>query len=644
MGRKRDIRTFAGDFETTVYQGQEKTEVWSAALVELGTEEVFVYHSIGDFFKAVFSMNQHLDIYFHNLKFDGTFILSYLINELHFMSAFDPTIQDFPKDSDMPRDSFKYLISDMGQWYTLTVSHRGKLITFKDSLKLLPFSLARIGKAFKTKHQKLEMEYTGFRYAGCEITPAEMEYIKNDVLVLKEALEFMFDQGHKELTIGSCCLKEFRSTLVFNKWDELFPNLYEQEIDADTFGTSSAGLYVKKAYRGGWCYVVKGKEDKVFKGGCTADVNSLYPSMMHSESGNIYPVGAAHFWKGAFPDNALRPEVYYFVRIKTRFYLKKGFLPFVQIKNTYRYKQNECLETSDIRIRGEYFREYLNPDGSYNDGRVTLTLTKTDFELMKEHYDLEDCEILDGCWFVTMAGVFDAYIDRYKKLKQESKGAMRELAKLFLNNLYGKMATSTNKSFKVVVPDDEGVLHYEIVYSDGKKPGYIACGAAIPSYARAFTIRAAQANYYGPDKPGFIYADTDSIHCDLRPEELRGIRIHDKDFCAWKVESEWSEGYFNRQKTYIELLTVRDGEALPVPFYNIKCAGMSPRCKYLFNMSITGTTPVESVYKLTEREKDFVSVRRSITDFRQGLRVPGKLMPRQIPGGTVLVETDFTFR
>lgn len=46
------------------------------------------------------------------------------------------------------------------------------------------------------------MEYTGYRYAGCEITEEEQKYIANDVLVVKEALEIMFQQGHDKLTIG----------------------------------------------------------------------------------------------------------------------------------------------------------------------------------------------------------------------------------------------------------------------------------------------------------------------------------------------------------------------------------------------------------------------------------------------------------
>jgi hypothetical protein len=73
---------------------------------------------------------------------------------------------------------------------------------------------------------------------------------------------------------------------------------------------------------------------------------------------------------------------------------------------------------------------------------------------------------------------------------------MRTLAKLFLNNLYGKMASSTNSSFKVAVTKEDGSIGYLNAVEHDKKPGYIPIGSAITSYARNFTIRAAQANYH----------------------------------------------------------------------------------------------------------------------------------------------------
>ena len=38
---------YMADFETTVYDGQTSTEVWAAALVKIGTEDVVIYHALG---------------------------------------------------------------------------------------------------------------------------------------------------------------------------------------------------------------------------------------------------------------------------------------------------------------------------------------------------------------------------------------------------------------------------------------------------------------------------------------------------------------------------------------------------------------------------------------------------------------------
>ena len=321
-------------------------------------------------------------------------------------------------------------------------------------------------------------------------------------------------------------------------------------------------------------------------------------------------------------------------------------LPFIQVKNkVFLYRPNECLETSDVIIRKDgkpwkKYKEFMNPDGSHNDGRLVLTLTMTDYELIQKHYELYDTEMLDGCWFHSDIGNFDDYINYWKKVKQENKGAIRQLAKLMLNNLYGKLAASPDSSFKICkLVDDK--LTFEDVRKRDKQPGYIPIGSAIPSYARRFTITAAQANYYGKDKPGFIYADTDSIHCDLSIDQIKGVRLDPKEFCCWKHESTWADAFFTRQKTYIEHVIERDGEPVETPYYDIKCAGMPGRCKYLMNMSMSGTTPVESSLNLTEEEQKFVSVRRTIADFKPGLIVPGKLIQKRIPGGCVLCETKF---
>ena len=625
-------RIFVGDFETTVYEGQTSTEVWASALVELNTENVFLFHSIDDTFDFLESLGNVI-VYYHNLKFDGSFWLYYLLHKPDYQQALLTTADGtkyWMKPKDMPNKYFQYSISDMGQWYTVTITTPKGTIKLQDSLKLLPFSVRKIGKSFGTAHKKLEMDYTGYRYAGCEITDKEAKYIGNDVLVVKEALEIMYAEGHTKLTIGACCLSEFKKTYDSADYKMFFPQVYDvnvfekYDLELEDYDKEklTVGDYVHSSYRGGWCYVQEGKTNKLYYNGTTADVNSLYPSMMSSESGNKFPVGLPIFWKGNYiPEEALRSSKYFFIRIRTRFEIKKNKLPFIQIKHDIRYKSTEMLKSSAVIINGRIIEN--EP--------VTMTMTMTDYELFLEHYKVDDSfQILDGCYFGAEVGIFDEYIEKYKKLKLESTGARRELAKLFLNNLYGKMASSTNSSFKFIDNDENG-LHFMMQPEYNKTAGYISIGSAITSYARNFTIRAAQKNY-----KHFIYADTDSIHCDITPDKFKGIKVHDKNFCCWKLETCWDKAIFVRQKTYIEHVTHEN--QVPVseiinkdtgkpkePYYNVKCAGMPDVCKDKF------------ISKLK-------SGKANLYDFKIGLHIDGKLMPRQILGGTLLVESSFEMR
>lgn len=649
--RVKQYTYYMCDFETTVYEGQSHTEVWASAAVQFYTEDVHIFHSIGETFDFFIGQNENIIAYYHNLKFDGSFWLDYLLVKLGMEQACEKVGSEeydvkWIKDRYMRNNTFKYSISDRGQWYNIIIKKNNHFIEIRDSLKLLPFSVKRIGESFKTKHKKLEMTYEGFRYAGCEITEQEREYIANDVLVVKEALEFMFNEGHNKLTIGSCCLEEYKEIEGKEQYESTFPNMYEIPIDASKHGESNAGDWIRHSYKGGWCYLVKGKENRIYHNGTTADVNSLYPSMMSSESGNIYPIGKPKFWTGNYiPEEALKEFTYYFIRIRTRFYIRPGKLPFIQIKGSWLYKGTEALITSDVydKKTNSYRSWYTGFDGKPHEAIVELTLTMTDYILFKEHYRTVDFEILDGCYFSAMPGLFDTYIEKYKKLKLESKGAMRELAKLFLNNLYGKMASNTDSSFKLAYVKDDKTVGYMPVTEFDKKPGYIPVGSAITSYARNFTIRAAQKNYHGVNKPGFIYADTDSIHCDLLPEDVKGITVHDKNFCCWKLESCWDTAIFARQKTYIEHVTEENCEPIDEPYYNIKCAGMPDKCKNLFRLSMEGYKEEEDD-GYTEEEKEFLRVKRTLEDFKVGLCVPGKLMPKRIKGGTLLVETTYEMR
>lgn len=676
------MRYFVGDFETTSYKGQTKTEVWASAVVELGTEKVLVTATLDETWEYLNCLNDKLIIYYHNLKFDGSFWLSFL-NSIGYRQAYveikeipreNQNIEDALFEPKTPKVKFKkrlfpgeysYMISANGLWYSIRIVTPNVEIELRDSLKLFPLSVEELGKAFNTKHRKAvdehgkSIEYNKYREAGGPITPEEMHYIKNDVLVVKEALETMFSEGHDKLTIGSCCMSEYKKI-----YKERFGRTIEEAVNHDLlsktiwlqhaelavnemrgkpYGTSWQNWttnikstvydYVYKSYRGGWVYLADGKARKVYKNGITLDVNSLYPSVMHSDLGYKYPIEYILQWRGNYiPDCAHKDNRYFFVRFKCRFYLKEGKLPTVQIKKNFLYPPREMLKNSDVYDK-KYNRHYRYkfPDGT-DVPLPILIMTETDYKLFLEHYDVEDFEILDGVVFRAEVGIFDEYIDKYAEMKRNSKGGRRQIAKLFLNNLYGKMAANIDSSFKVVYMKDDGALGFKTIMEFEKKPGYIPIGSAITSYARCFTIRAAQANYHGPDNPGFIYADTDSLHMDISEAEAIGVKIHDSDFGCWKCESEWDEGYFVRAKTYIE----KEGEK-----YNITCAGLPKKCKKLLAMSLSGEVDIDFNFEEDE-EREFASKKRKLEDFKPGIEIPGKLHPKQIPGGVILESTYFT--
>lgn len=598
-----DFETYAPDDNTT-----ERTWVWGGTIVPVFTdpdryseEDVVYFNSIERFFELleINSRNKNMQIFFHNLKFDGAFILDWLLRN----PAYTPgmTGNTFKDDEDMQDHEYKYLISDMGQWYHIKIKLGKHFIFICDSLKLLPFKVSQIGESFSTRHKKLDLEYKGLRLPGYTPTPEEMRYMKNDVLVVAEALSIFFSEGHKNITIGSNCLSEYKTIMHKDhmiQWKKYFPNLQEIELP-ETYGSPNAESYIRKSYRGGWCYLVKGKEDRIYHDGCTFDVNSLYPSCMHSDSGNLYPVGKPVFWSGDYiPKAAEGATKYYFIRFRCTFRIKPKKLPFVQVKGDILYDATEMLTESAVYYQGSRFENEL-----------TLTMTQTDFELFREHYNVK-ITILDGCYFDGIRGIFDMYINKYAKIKQESKGAVRQIAKLFLNNLYGQMAKSPNSSYKIAYLE-EGRVRFRTIEEHKKKVVYIPIGSAITSYARNFTIRAAQENYRH-----FIYADTDSIHLDCPPQEVKGIKIDDKAFQCWALESEWTEGIFHRQKTYIE----REAGG-----YNIKCAGMPQASKKIFSDGLEAGSYV-------------------LTDFREGLELAGKLLPHRCEGGIILRDTTFLMR
>lgn len=516
-------RCYAGDFETTTDENDAR--VWAYSLCNVDDPSEFIYgNSIDDFFDFCADYTHNYKIWFHNLKFDGVWLISWLLNNGFTWIA---------DKKDRADNTFTTLIGNMGQFYSITVyfkinKHHTNKVEFYDSLKLFPnFSVEKIAKAFNLPIQKLKIDYHQYRPVGWQLTDAEIAYIRNDVEIVARALKEMFKRGLTKMTIASNAVNNFKEH--FYGFRRRYPVL-PLEVDKD----------IRKSYRGGFTYVNDTWKERPVGKGIVLDVNSLYPSCMSSPY--FLPFGQPVFFNGKYEEDLIYPL--YIQSFTCSFDLKPYKIPSVQIRNSLSFIPNEYVKTT----KGE---------------RVTLYLTKPDFELFCEQYDYYDIEYNGGWKFMKATGDFDKYIQYWTEQKikagKEGNASLRSISKLMLNSLYGKFGSSGEARQKIPYLDD-GVVNFTLSEKEERETVYVAAASFITSYGRNRTIRTSQIikdytmRKYGEDR--YYYSDTDSIHCSLTDEDLEElkdiIKIDDYKLGYWAKEAEFERAYYIRQKCYIE--------------------------------------------------------------------------------------------
>lgn len=641
----RDWRLYAADFETTTGEyNMTETHVWSFCFDEVGTFEPKIYGSIHDFMDvcADVSLGIRKRFYFHNLKFDGNFILYHLIHVLGFRTQLNED-GNMEQPEKLCNGETCYVISDVGQWYYIAFRYKNVLVECRDSLKILPFTIEQIGESFCTKYKKTKMDYDA-KTSLADCTPEDIEYIKNDVLVLSEALSFVMKRNGEDspfdpirsLTIGGACLQQWKQ-MNYGEKRNILIKLDKMKLP-DVSDIKNGDEYIRGGYRGGYCYVAEEWEGiDINEPGYVADVNSLYPfSMWFKKSGNRFCYGKGVFHEGRPSKEMIESDEYYFyMRVRVSFELKPGFVPTIQKKNSFLFMQNAYLKCSKVM-------DFRTKDYVGNLTMIDMTLSKDDYIVFCNHYNIRKIEYLDYISFMTATELFDPYIEKYAKIKQESKGSVRNLAKLFLNDLYGQTAKGTNSTFKIVTTRDFTMtsgLEFDLVHGNDKAVVNIAIGAEITAKARRYQIETIQANY-----SRFRYSDTDSLHCVGDPSEFVG-KIDDKEFGAYKIESTFKRARYVRQKTYIEEGDQRqiDSDIADLASkcektgadFNLEAKRYFDEKRYI-NICAAGMTPEQK--QRFRNEYDF-------DDFRPGLTIHGgKLKPFSVTGGVILTEVDFTIK
>lgn len=590
---------YTADFETSTkpsYLKDGRVRVWAYAICEIGNPDNFIYgNSLDDFMEICADPKENATYYFHNLKFDASYIISWMLE-----NGFE-WIED---KKDRRSNTFTTLITEMGQFYKLEVffdvkGKRTNSVTFLDSLKILNFSVEQIAKDFDLPIRKLEIDYDEYRPVGHILTPQEVDYIRNDVEIMARALNIMFEEGYTKMTMSSNALAEYKTTISdFNLY---FPKL-PKEIDAE----------IRKSYKGGFTYLSPKYKEQETGQGMIFDVNSLYPSILAGCEGELMPIGYPERFEGEYKKDKLYNL--YVITFTCVFDLKKGKIPTIQDKSgRYGFRMNEYIESS-------------------NDVPVTLTLTSVDFELFKKHYNYRDIKYQGGWKFKSMLGLFNTYVEKHTKgkiqAKKEGKKAQYLLHKLLQNSLYGKFGLNPNGTTKQPYIED-GVVKYSFNETKDRDSIYIPIATFVTSYGRRKTITMSEAirewslKKYGEDF--YTYSDTDSVHTRIMDEEKdledlkKIIDIDDYDLGKWSVDGRYQRGKYLRQKCYIE--QYMDGTL------HVTVAGLPKFLSHVINFDN---------FKVGFTTADLLP--------EQIGKKGKKLTYRQVKGGVLLEETEFTIK
>ena len=148
-----DNITLYADFETTSYLqylAEKETRVYLFGVMNDKNFKIGLnIESFINYLREIPSYN--ITCYFHNLAFDGSFILYYL-NSIGFINGERPQ-----------RNVYSTFINQHGQMFTIDLLLGKRRVTFKDSLKKIPLPISKIGDIVGIKKLTEIHDYEEFK-------------------------------------------------------------------------------------------------------------------------------------------------------------------------------------------------------------------------------------------------------------------------------------------------------------------------------------------------------------------------------------------------------------------------------------------------------------------------------------------------
>lgn len=199
-----------GDFETSTGNTDGSTNVYLWGYSTLDKKHRYSGVNLDEFFSSIYH-HKVKRIYFHNLKWDGNFIVNWLL-ENNIMP-----IDEIFTTPDTP-NTWSWMCDTNSTIYDLQVNYKGHVIKFSDTAKLLMSSVDNLGKMLGLP--KLEIDYHKYKYFETisDVPPDLISYLWRDIDIVIDVLK-QFKSAYKNhgLTLGGTALKDFKKE--YGRWN-----------------------------------------------------------------------------------------------------------------------------------------------------------------------------------------------------------------------------------------------------------------------------------------------------------------------------------------------------------------------------------------------------------------------------------------
>lgn len=508
---KLDKVCYTADFETITRNGV--CNVWLWDVCHIVNKKHTTGRTLSEFFDYINNLSYTSEIYFHNLKFDGSFIVDFFLkNGFEYKNS---------KTQFLRKNQFNLVVTESGQFFSMSYRNSNNVfIHIYDSLKLLPSSVKALAKDFNLEIQKGEIDYNKWRSYDYIPNKKEVSYVRTDSEIVANCLHNFMCEGNTKKTISSCAFDQYKRIIgkdKYNAWFGEWSKNANLELDKE----------IREAYRGGFCqYNVDYVGKTIKKPSYYNDVNSLYPYIMYTKS---LPYGQPVKFEGKYEEDAEYP--YYVQKILVDMCIRENGIP--------------CILRAHKRVNNMYIIDTSDEIGVC---ALELTLTNFDLELLYKNYEIFHIEYLGGYKFKVRNDMFTKYIDKYYKMKQEAttnhQRAKRYIAKLFLNSLYGKFGQNPIRRMKQPYVSIDNSIKYAICDEEvAKNFHYLPAAVFITALARYKILN----DIEKIGKDNWIYTDTDSIIslCKL-PDDM----LDNEELGKYKIEHMFRKFKTLGQKTY----------------------------------------------------------------------------------------------